>query len=35
MRWFLSAYTLRFNPRHKRFGPVFSYPYPGHLSNLR
>ena len=24
MRWFLSAYTLRFNPRHQRFGPVFS-----------
>ena len=20
MRWLLSAYTLRFNPRHKRFG---------------
>ena len=27
MRWFLSAYTLRFNPRHKRFGHVFSGRY--------
>ena len=27
MRWFLSAYTLRFNPRHKRFGHVFSRRY--------
>ena len=24
MRWLSSAYTLRFNPRHKRFGQVFS-----------
>jgi len=27
MRWLLSAYTLRFNPRHKRFGHVFSGRY--------
>ena len=27
MRWFLGAYTLRFNPRHKRFGQVFSGRY--------
>jgi putative transposase len=27
MRWFLSAYTLRFNPRHKRSGHVFSGRY--------
>ena len=27
MRWFLSAYTLRFNPRHRRFGHVFSGRY--------
>ena len=27
MRWFLSAYTLRFNLRHKRFGHVFSGRY--------
>src|SRR5208337_3823780 len=27
MRWFLSAYTLRFNPRHKRFRHVFSGRY--------
>jgi REP element-mobilizing transposase RayT len=27
MRWFLSAYTLRFNPRRKRFGHVFSGRY--------
>ena len=26
MRWLLSAYTLRFNPRHKRFGHVFKCP---------
>jgi REP element-mobilizing transposase RayT len=24
MRWFLSAYALRFNPRHKRFGHVLT-----------
>jgi len=27
MRWLLSAYTLRFNPRHQRFGHVFSGRY--------
>jgi REP element-mobilizing transposase RayT len=27
MRWFLSVYTLRFNPRNKRFGHVFSGRY--------
>ena len=27
MRWFLSAYALRFNPRHQRFGHVFSERY--------
>ena len=27
MRWFLSSYTLRFNPRHRRFGHVFSGRY--------
>ena len=27
MRWLLSAYTLRFNPRHKRFGHVLSGRY--------
>jgi REP element-mobilizing transposase RayT len=27
MRWLLSAYTLRFNPRHKRLGHVFSGRY--------
>ena len=27
MRWLLSAYTLRFNHRHKRFGHVFSGRY--------
>ncbi len=27
MKWFLSVYTLRFNPRHKRFGHVFSGRY--------
>jgi REP element-mobilizing transposase RayT len=27
MRWLLSAYTLRFNPRHKRFGHIFSGRY--------
>jgi REP element-mobilizing transposase RayT len=27
MRWFLSAYTLRFNLRHQRFGHVFSGRY--------
>jgi putative transposase len=27
MRWLLSAYTLRFNPRHNRFGHVFSGRY--------
>ncbi len=27
MRWFLSACALRFNPRHKRFGHVFSGRY--------
>jgi REP element-mobilizing transposase RayT len=27
MRWLLSAYTLRFNPRHRRFGHVFSGRY--------
>ena len=27
MRWLLSAYTLHFNPRHKRFGHVFSGRY--------
>ena len=27
MRWLLSAYTLRFNPRHKQFGHVFSGGY--------
>ena len=27
MRWLLSAYTLRFNPRNKRFGHVFSGRY--------
>ena len=27
MRWFLSAYTLRFNHRHKQFGHVFSGRY--------
>jgi REP element-mobilizing transposase RayT len=27
MRWLLSAYTLRFNPRHKCFGHVFSGRY--------
>ena len=27
MHWLLSAYTLRFNPRHKRSGHVFSGRY--------
>jgi REP element-mobilizing transposase RayT len=27
MRWFLSAYTIRFNTRNKRGGPVFSGRY--------
>ena len=27
MKWFLSAYTLRFNGRHKRHGHVFSGRY--------
>ena len=27
MRWLLSVYTLRFNPRHRRFGHVFSGRY--------
>jgi putative transposase len=27
MKWFLSAYTLRFNARHERFGHVFSGRY--------
>ena len=27
MRWLLSAYSLRFNPRHRRFGHVFSGRY--------
>jgi len=27
MRWLLSAYTPRFDPRHKRFGQVFSGRY--------
>ncbi len=27
MRWLLSTYTFRFNPRHQQFGHVFSGRY--------